>query len=404
MKTYVRYILMSAITLLFMGSCSNDSEPDKDVMSDNTSIYATSNMMVTADNVGDDDTDDSAPIIIDEFSSGDLLYFSQMSQSANPNFDDQNESANNYMYIYQYRANPKATWESGENFVNYGNRLSFTWDQVLEVGPSGNAFKFFAFYFPEDNSVRWSVETDQTGGEENPYDQSNFKKSDIMGAYHATSSIFTRMRFRLFHLMTYLKVTLYVPVYKAEYSEPDKQNYSGFDAKALKGGFLMNALTEFNIEWATSKSSDTEAPFVQTPTDRPRSNIKMYRHKDNEDVIKDDLYVKQFYTGTVDGITDDYDEVRTYNFSVLFPTQSFGDNFLCFALTTPGGDTKYYYFSGSQIVGADGNSYGLTQGTLQQLYLYLPRKTNQTVLVAAKILPWQNAQTDMTVTKKEKND
>lgn len=165
----------------------------------------------------------------------------------------------------------------------------------------------------------------------------------------------------------------------------------------------MNALTDFNIEWAASKSSDTEAPFVQTPANGPKSNIRMYRHKDNDNEIKDDLYIKQYYTGTVDGITD-YDEVRTYNFSVIFPTQNFGDNFLCFALTTPGGDVKYYYFSGSQIVGADGNSYGLTQGTLQQLYLYLPRKTNQTVLVGAKILPWQDAQTDMTVTKKENND
>lgn len=221
-----------------------------------------------------------------------------------------------------------------------------------------------------------------------------------MGAYHATSSIYTRMRFRLYHLMTYLKVTLYVPVYKGEFSEPEKQNYSGFNAGALKGGYLLNAITDFSIEWAASKSSDTEAPLVQSNQSSQRKNIKMYRHQVDEDATVS-LPVKDYYNGSVDGVIDDMDEVRVYNFSVIFPTQAFSDNFLCFALTTPGGDVKYYYFSGSQLLGADSDSYGLTQGTLQQLYLYLPRKTNQTVLVGAKILPWQNAQTDMTVSKQQ---
>lgn len=391
-----------AMTLLIMGACSDESEPGSGGMSDSSSVFVICNKIAAAENVGDDDTEDTAPIIIGDFAEVSLLYFSQLSQRWSPNFENPDESAENYMYVYKYQANPKANWESGENFVNSNGRLSFNWERTVGVGPSGNAYKFFGFYFPVDNDVRWDVETDQTGSTD-PYDKSNFMKSDIMGAYHATSAIYTRMRFRLFHLMTYLKVTLYVPVYKAQFSEPDKQNYSGFDEGALKGGFLMNALTGFNIEWAASKSSDTEAPFVQTPTDQQRKNIKMYRHKSDEKQTAS-LNVKNYYTGTVDGITDDYDEVRVYNFSVIFPTQTFGDNFLCFALTTPGGDVKYYYFSGSQIVGAEGDSYGLTQGTLQQLYLYLPRKTNQTVLVGAKILPWQNAQTDMTVTKKENND
>lgn len=391
---------MSAITLLFMGACSNDSEPDKDVMSDNISIYAACNMMVTADNIGDDDTDETAPIILNDFLNGSLLYFSQMSQGDNPNFEDSSEDAKSYLYVYEYRKNENATWESGENFVNKTGHWSFNWERTLAVGPNGNAFKFFAFYYPVDNTIRWNVEQDQTGGDETPYDTSNFLRSDIMGAYHATSSIYTRMRFRLYHLMTYLKVTLYVPVYKGEFSEPEKQNYSGFNAGALKGGYLLNAITDFSIEWAASKSSDTEAPLVQSNQSSQRKNIKMYRHQADEDATIN-LPVKDYYNGSVDGVIDNMDEVRVYNFSVIFPTQAFNDNFLCFALTTPGGDVKYYYFSGSQLLGADSDSYGLTQGTLQQLYLYLPRKTNQTVLVGAKILPWQNAQTDMTVSKQQ---
>lgn len=395
MIKYVRYILISAITLWGLGACSNEQEPDDAVMSDGSTIFVASSPIMMADGIGDDDTDDSEPIEITGFEDGSLLYFSQFSQNHQPNFADKSESADNYLYIYQYKENPKATWESGENFASLPDRMSFNWQNTLSIGPSGNAFKFFGFYFPVDNAVRWEVEKDQTGGAADPYDKKNFMKSDIMGAYHATSSIYTRMRFRLFHLMTYLKVTLYVPVYKAQFSDPEKQSYSGFDKGALKGGILMDALTKFNIEWAASKSSDTEAPFVETPAGQ-RSNIMMYRHKSDESVST--IPVKNFYTGTVDDITDDVDEVRTYNFSVIFPTQNFPGNFLCFALTTPGGDVKYYYFTSSQVVSA---GIDLTQGTLQQLYLYLPRKTNQTVLVGAKILPWQNAQTDMTVTKKE---
>lgn len=390
--------MMSAMTLWLMASCTSEPEQEIDDMPD-SSIYASCTRMMMADNVGDDDTNDTEPIIIDGFEDGSRLYFSQFSQNYYPNFDNQGEDAENYLYIYEYQENPRASWESGENFVAAQGRFSFSWDRTVNVGPSGNAFKFFGFYYPVDNVVRWRVETDQTGGTQNPYDKKNFMKSDIMGAYHATSSIYTRMRFRLFHLMTYLKVTLYVPVYKAQYSDPEKQSYSGFEAGALKGGLLMDALTNFSIEWAASKSSDTEAPLVQA-TQGQRSHIKMYGHRSDETV--DTLGVKRFYTGTVDGISDDgIDDVRTYNFSVIFPTQAFSGNFLCFALTTPGGDVKYYYFASSQVTGA---GIDLTQGTLQQLYLYLPRKTNQTVLVAAKILPWQEAQTDMTVTKKETND
>lgn len=398
MKNYVRYILMSAITLWVMGACSNESEPGDGVMADNSNLYVVCNQMVTADNIGDDDTDETAPIIIDDFTDGSLLYFSQLSQYYDPNFENDSESETNYLYIYEFNRNPKANWESGENFAAVKDRLSFNWENTINVGPSGNAYKFFGFYFPVDNVVRWEVEQDQRGTTD-PYNKENFMKSDIMGAYHATSSIYTRMRFRLFHLMTYLKVTLYVPVYEAQYSDPDNQSYSGFEAGAMKGGLLLDALTKFNIEWSVSKSSDTEAPFVQTQPGN-RSNIRMYQHMANEDELTT-VDVRDYYTGTVDNIVDGKDKVRRYDFSVIFPTQTFSGNLLCFALTTPGGDVKYYYFASSQVTSA---GIDLTQGTLQQLYLYLPRKTNQTVLIGAKILPWQDAQTDMTVTKKEKND
>lgn len=405
MKKILLHSILVALGISAM-SCS-DSEPEQNPdgvqETEVSSIFVGSSKIRAADGIEGEGTSDTDPIIISNFSNGDLLYFSQMPQGYSPNFSDYTQEALSYLYVYRYNGNENATWSQGENFSVSGDRLSFNWDRVMAVGPSGNSFKFFAFHYPVQNVVRWNVETDQTGGDGNEYDTSNFMKSDIMGAYHATSSLFTRMRFRLFHLMTYLKITLYVPVYDGNFSDPEKQEYSGFDEGALMGGYMLNAITDFNIEWAAAKSSDTEAPLVQTDASSRRSNLKMYRHPDHEDEISQ-INVRKFYSQHVDGIEGDYDNVRTYNFSVIFPNQTFDSDMLCFALKTPGGDTKYYYFSNNQTLLSDEQRFELTQGTLQQLYLYLPRKTNQSIIVGAKILPWEDTVTDMTVNKQQTND
>lgn len=399
MKNKLSYIL-ALFGLLVLSACNDKTNDPQDIAQGEGLIYVAAEPAMIAEAIGEDDTDDTAPIINNAFAPGNLLYFSQMPQGQSPNFSDDSEEAYPYMYIYEYYSNDAATWSQGFNFKNKKGRLSFDWENVLAVGPSGNAFKFFGFFFPIGNTPVWEVEQDQTGSND-PYDTSNFLKSDIMGAYHSTSSIYTRMRFRLFHLMTYLKVTLYVPVFQTETNAGGETSYSGFDKGAMRGAFVMNAIRDFIIEWSASKSSDTEAPFVKVNENSPnRSNIKMYAHRADEDDITT-IDVKNYYGGPVDGITDDEDQVRTYNFSVLFPTQNWDGNFLCFSLTTPGGDNKYYYFSGTQILGEQEGSFGLTPGTLQQLYLYLPRKTNQTILVGAKILPWKDATTDMTVIKQQ---
>ena len=383
-----------------MASCSrsdNEDSPLPETAEDGL-FAGCENMRVAAGiELSDPETDNYAPIVINEFTEGDLLYFSQMPQGGNPNFEDWTEDIDNYLYVYKYSPNLNATWTEGYNFKVNEGRLGFNWDNVIAVGANGNAFKFFGFHFPVGQQPVWKVQTDQTGTED-PYDRSNFMKSDILGAYHSTSAIFTRMRFRLFHLMTYLMVKIYVPVYDGTADDYNNQSFSGFNEGALKGAYVMNAFTDFKIEWAAAKSSDSEAPLVQPDESKGRYNIRMYRH-DIDETATQEIDVKPYYNENVEGITGNKDTVRTYLFSVLIPPQNFPGDFLCFALQSPGGDTKYYYFKSEQIVGADGNSYGLTQGTLQELTLYLPRKTNQTVLVGAKILPWKNAETDMTVNK-----
>lgn len=394
------------MALVFVVSCnSNDSYEAEDEYGDSGQLVSSVSVFTQQHNAAqgiDVELNDDF-IITDGFTEGDKLYISQMGPSTDPNFVDKNLPLP-YLYIYEYKkdADEEANWNSGYNFSCQKDRFPIDWDDVKNVGSVGNAFSMYAMFFPGDNEPRvkeddgkvlFNVEKDQTGGKEDVYDKQNFIKSDIMGAYHATSSLYTRLRFRLFHLTTYLRVTLYVPVFR---SSGDDMKFSGYEPGAVKGAFVMNAMTDFSIEWRANRSSDTEAPLVQQLSNAERSDIRMYMHKPTEEISE--IKVNGYYKDS--DVNEDEDEVRVYNFSVLFPTQTFGDNFLCFVLESPDDDSyKYYYFSASQIVGDSGN-YGLTQGTLQQLFLYLPRRTNETILVGAKILPWKDAVTDMTVTKK----
>ena len=398
----MKHILIYLFSLAILASCSR-SEWDGPTVDERrqTSVYVSYEQPKIAPGIviTDEADDDNAAIIIDKFEEDDLLYFSQQTSISAPNFTDL-DNTDHPLYVYRYNGK-NADWSEGFNFEYTANDKIFDWDMVARIGSVGNAFSLFAFYFPTNKVIEpkpsecFRVESDQRGTTD-PYDKSNFIKSDIMGAYHATSALYTRMRFRLFHLMVYLKVTVYIPVYEEAES---KDSYSGFKEGALQDAFVMNANTHFTIEWQANRSSDTEAPLVQATGDKER--ITMYRHKPDETKIIEDFEVKNYYTGGV--LTTD--KVRAYTFSVLFPNQQFKDNFLCFQLEAPNKETmKYYYFASSQLPdGVDNSIYGLTQGTLQELHLYLPRTTNETVLVGANILPWFDAGTDMTVTKEQES-
>lgn len=400
----MKYTLIIAYCFIFIVSCtSNESEDITKSIEETQTIITVAcehrSVALDADNIDKQYPGDVDPIQTVGFEDNSLLYFSQMGPEKAPNFTDPGEYEKPYQYIYIYKRNDAAIWEDEYNF-NFrvkDDRKAFDWNTVKEIGSVGNSFSMYAFYFPIDNEIRFNVEWDQRGPEDNKYDIKNFQRSDIMGAYHATSSLFSRLRFRLFHLMTYLKVTLYVPVYHD--AADDKGNsYSGFEDDAMIGAFINNVSNAFNVEWRANRSSDTNAPLIQ-PDNTQKGQIIMYQHKREKDNIIKDFNPKDYYTG--ENVAEN-DDVRAYNFSVLFPAQTLDENYLWFVLKTPDNTYKYYYFSGT--VGDKNANYGLTQGTLQQLYLYLPRKTNETVLIGAKILPWSNSLTDMTVTKDNKTD
>lgn len=325
-----------------------------------------------------------------EFPPSTLLYISQLSNISEPNFK---EDAKNNLYVFQYVKNPEANWDENYNFERKEGSDTLTWTKIKQTGSVGNGFSLYAMTFP-GNKITFKVNKDQTGSGNDPYDQDNFNNSDILGAYHATSTLFTRLRFNLFHLMTYLKVTLYVPDYKDNTNEGGQSSYSGYKEGALEAGYVLNAYENFTIEWRANRSSDTEAPLTYGTGNS--TSIKMYMHEPVNDVISLNN-VKDYFENSL--LSED--TVRAYNFSVLFPARSETDKTtisLCFFLRNIDNQMKYYYFESGQITTG---FYSPVQGTLQQLYLYLDRNDNSAILVGAKILPWGNSSTDMTVTEEK---
>lgn len=399
---------ISSLFLITLGCSEKESIPQENLgTEDHVSAIAISSQGVAKASEEADDL----PLVpgeaqnlvgYNEFTSGNLIYISQLGTERDPNFS--NSPSSNF-YIYQYQENSEADWDNEYNFVPY-NEAAIKWSFIKAFGSVGNAFSLYAMSFPgvtasnyDPSLLNFEVKTDQTGGEENAYDPTNFNNSDILGAYHATSALFTRLRFNLFHLMVQLKITIYAPVFESTADPDDNYSYSGFKEKAMLAGYLLNAQNQFNISWRANRSSDTEPPLTLGTGNK--TNLKMYMYEPSDEVLTIEN-IKQYFPSST--LSDD--NVRAYNFSILFPAQTFNpnDNLLCFVLEGAVNDNennyKYYYFSANQIVSG---TYALNQGTLQHLYLYIPRTSNETILVGAKILNWGNSSSDMTVSQEKDN-
>lgn len=338
----------------------------------------------------------------------------QISQQA-PNMPPfQTEDAiYNYKYITTYEDDGNG-WNDDDayNFTPYKQSESLRWTEISDRGSYNGSFSLYCLYFPLDNSIRSDV--NEAGGinyrvMEDQSTVENLKKSDILGAYHSTQEVFSKIRFRLFHLMTYFRIRLYVPVY-------DDEKNTGYREGALQYASLDNVTPYFAIDWSVNRSSDEQGPVVSPLSGD--GHIKMYQHPlpegktqhDIEEIKFGDYLPNGYYDQGIDG---EYDRVRVYDFSVVLPKQKgfvvdgketnfTSTEFLSFYLrTNSGGTTRYYFsqsFKGSKTGDDDSdgsNTLEMEQGIFQYLQLYVPRVGNQVVFVGAKVNPWNQMSSDM---------
>lgn len=304
---------------------------------------------------------------------------------------------NLWMYKLDKTLGENADWDSGYNFVpmfseddpTFG-KFRMDWRTIKNYGSLGNAFSFYAMYYPGGNPIF------QVNSRQSIWDLKVMKQMDIMGAYHTTPSLYTRMRFRLHHLMVYIRVTLYVPVVEPKYGDKETNRipenaigYTGFGRDAFywevpqgntngrPGIYIVSdykwpadnnrkIFNQFGIDWRANRSSDSDAPLVQANTSGGVTDEVMHRHATFEHIQKPGFYEKNvnkdrgyylpdtsldtdepevfeidrsIFTKVPEG-EDPIEKVRRYEFSAIIPPQSLrngiNSNLLLIRLATPG--------------------------------------------------------------------
>lgn len=325
-----------------------------------------------------------------------IIYISQYNNNLIP-FSTTEKNFYQYYYDPENFLYPNANWDDGYNFFPEKPEYQLDWEKVREEGPHLNGYWFYAMYFPVDNEMRWSVETDQS------VSLDAIQKSDIMGAIHTTSTLNSRLRFKLYHLMVCLKVTLYVPVFRQEEEPlPDGSTFTGFSADAVESVTLLNVYPDFNINWQVNTNLDG-APFVNLVTNgKEQVNIPMYRLTNADGSLSQETTTIKIHDFITTANEDETDEVYVYNYLVMFPQQPEGysdQTFLRFLVKPYVGEKmRSFVFSGAQFNGSD---FMLNQGNLQNLSLYLPRTGSNAVLVSANLVDWTDAQANLHLNMQE---
>lgn len=414
------------------------------------------------------------PYITDEFQEGDILYISQLGTTVNPvlhynsngetsatlgaSFSKETEKDN--LYIYQYKKNPDADWDEGYNFVPYVNEKGRTspikWSEIRGRGSVGNSFSLYAVYDYQRENPSFGIRQWEN---QRASARALAGEFDVMAAYHATSSLYTRMRFRLHHLVNCLHVTLLVPTYEWDEekgkgtgfndqvfgkNDGDHKKAGGSQSEDLPGVWLsvpmwvqnktalgknkVGIKEAYEINWRASISSDHDTPALTIPTGGYRNNDDNPCLYKLEGVSRDPFTltnVRKFYPES----ERETDEVRRFEFVGYYLGQDFNTNnpFLSIRMLTPGssgelttshaggttqsmaGDYVPYFFwpnkdqFGMQEDGTSDNDfhYGNVRGVYQHLILYVTRRENEAILVSAKMMPWKETSTEITLVEDE---
>ena len=440
MKNIYKYIYITLGTsfLLTLTSCSDqelggNNVRDAKYLECVTADYAypddgviQSDPNTDTEEVVHDDNFEATTLLNDAIGEGSILYFSQLSNTLVPFTAEEwpidapetmieKFGEENYPNLYEYHYEKKdyeAEWEDqplgigGYNFFPETPNKKMDWDDIKYWGLNNNGFSLFGLYFPYDNELNltFKVEEDQSTLEA-------LRKSNFIGAYHSSSQAYTRLRFRLFHLMAYLKVTLYVPVYNDDDRDKDGNKIrTGFPADALQSAQVLNVLTDFNINWYANRSSDT-SPACSAISTGERSDINMYIPPldSYENGLPPIVNIKTGeYYNQDDPLynPDAVDQCWEITISVLIPAgQNYPDtkqdwtngNILRFNMRQNIGEVpKRYVFNGSSAMNLIGGGDPLTisQGNIQHLNLYLPRNGAAAILLGATVEDWKQAYND----------
>lgn len=368
-----KYILLFAMAVLTLTGCRNDE-------AESVSTVASSAFSVEFDTRASDNPNENDPLV-DYFIDGrSVILISQQGDHISLDFEDYTVSAtdpsvttpNRNLYRYVYYTNPKADWEQGYNFQPYGDR-ALDWDYMFENRLSGE-YVLGALYYPGGIAVNNSVQIDQTSYE-------NLTSSNVLAAYHKTQEFHSRLRFKFYHLMSAIRVTLLIPVWN-----PDDN--TGFGENSARGAEMLDLKKDFSINWPLGSSEEPPVPVL---TDDPQTyDIQMYLESvsnEVEEITLSDLN-PEFPAET--------DRFRRATFLVVFPPQEPSNvgPAMRFHLTSMGGTPRNFVWYSSDLFNS---SISNARGSLHNLLLYLPRTDNDAILIQSTIIDWIPAESEFSV-------
>lgn len=326
------------------------------------------------------------------------------------------------LYKYYYDKRYESTWEDnpgGYNFFPKDTVVKMNWDDIKFWGLNNTGYALYSLYYPYNNRLPLDdsgnldlyVEPDQRSIDA-------LRKSNFLGGFHSSSKSGQRVKFKLYHLTSYIKVTLYIPVFNPHDTIINEQGNkeevrTGFPADALQTAEVRNVYNRFRINWYGGRSSDT-APITAVQTDTERTDVLMYMPS-AEDYADTDGLPPVVRVRLADYIRDaesnkeipEYDDCWKITLSALIPGgqdypigdsqypggQTWTDlNFLRFNFRQNIGEVpKSYVFNGNSGFGliGSGDALSIGQGKIQHLNLYIPRYGAAAVLLGANVVDWE---------------
>lgn len=371
MPHYLKDILIAVTLLVFVSaSCRNAADEPHPERQKSPALEIEIESLA-------DNTQSTSPIN-DYFIDGrSIILISQRGDHMSIDFNDYDVSPddpselvpNTNLYKYVYYSNPEADWNKGFNFMPYGD-YELNWTEI-EKNPLNGEYSLGALYYPVGYEVYNSIQTDQTTAE-------NLRRSNVLGAWHRTNTPHDRLRFRFYHLMAAVRVTLLIPDW-------DPSDNSGFGENAASSASMLKVKKDFTIDWPIASSE--EAPVPQVPENADIYDIGMYHEAVSNTVERVNL---RELSASLPDLTEN---VRTSTFVMLLPPQQPTNDgpAMRFTLFTMGGsDRTYVWYAG-------GSNLTLTRGSISHLILYIPRSENNAILIKSYIEDWIQADSEFAV-------
>ena len=288
---------------------------------------------------------------------------------------DANAAANFFPY------DPEAS-ESDPKYVN--NDLAFKWEDII---PTSSAYVFEAACYPMKYTPFDNVESDQRT-------QENFWSADLLLAHHAIplSQINSMVKLRFWHVFCMVRATITLPI-------ADKTADEGFPENALKSSYLD----------AEDTPGETETPGLQL-NDMWTGYTTDYAGAIDNDASRTVRAVTgngasqadiQMYPVSMS--TNGEKQEQTYVYAAIVPMQTVaaGKTLVSLKINTIIGldaDRKQQVALRDYKFVPTGSSIEMRQGYITDLQLSFNESNQTPILIKAKVNPWNESYTDITLT------